>query len=143
MISLWTVLYVTLIFKMFCEAILNPVTYNSSHLRAFSEVVDEFFVKTQIPFNVINIRDTSGYSNYSIDGVLAKIQEQNAIRLSNWNLHPNNYLYIKMSTIFLISTCFDYASIHFTSNLSNEYPRKLKFLMFVQNCDLDYLKFGL
>jgi len=72
MVNLRKISYLNLIFLGLCEGVLNPVINDSTISRAFHEIANEFFVKSQIPFDVINIRETSRVSNFSVN-IIAQV----------------------------------------------------------------------
>jgi len=91
----------SLIFVACCERILQPVTEISSTLNAVIEIIDEFYVKNQIQFDVRVNRENSGKLNLICDELLARIKERNSYFMIASNPDLKIGFGLKSSSIFL------------------------------------------
>ncbi|CAG9811049.1 unnamed protein product [Chironomus riparius] len=135
-----------IIFLPIVDGVLQPVTQNLEVLsvsKAINEIIDEFYVKNKIQFDVRVVREYSGLLNPIVDGLLAVIKDQNSYTLYASNPDMKTGFGLKSSAIFVAFSCSDYSLIHKVTQLWNYYPKNLKFLTFIQSCGLEYFNSNL
>ena len=78
------------------EQTLHQIIENSENFsvsQAINDIIDEFYVKSQIQFDIRILRDNSCQLSFIIDSLLAKIKEQNShfFFSNDLNLNFNSY----------------------------------------------------
>ena len=142
--NFWTFFNIlfALISISFCTKILQ--NFNSKKISSISssisDIIDEFFIKNQIQFDVII---GQGQSSSIYEKILAEIRELNSYRLWSWKLEMNEKFGILSSSIILLDSCVDYLNLHLATSLENRFPKVLKFLIYIQNCQLNDFKLDL
>jgi len=134
------ILYISHIFVAFCDEILEPVRENQKLVpivKAFNEVVEEFFIKSQIPFNFIG--DSQDFTD--LNGFYRELLAQNDEKISYWmrswrRLHTN----LTDSAVILIKDLIDYEQIHIHFNLINKFPKPIKILTYIDYCQTEMIQ---
>jgi len=129
-----------LIFVVNCEKKFKGKSEIASISGAFREVVEEFYIKNQIRFEVIIIRDVFENFDYFYDQMLSSIADQNAYMLFSFEQQLDLKFRVEFSVIIFMSSCNDFIAIHSTIKLVNRYQKDFKFLIYIQNCELIYLE---
>ena len=98
-----------LISERFCKEILQPIAESLSKLQAFNEVVDEFFIKNSIKFDVTIIKQNPSLKNgQQNDKFLAELKDQNSYQLSSWEPNPNQKLAFFNPNLIFVDSCLDF-----------------------------------
>ena len=111
---------------------------NSLISKAFSEVVYEIYVKNQIDFSVIITEDLYRENYELYDEILAQIALKSSFQIIT--LDANINFRVTISMIIFLPGCMDYRMIHFRSFFNNISPKDFKFLIFVYQCSLNFIK---
>ena len=143
-VLLWILFHVT-------DGIVKPVTDDKETTitsSAIHKVVEEFYVKQNIPFDIFVI---NGQSDVKVDNFEAKTlleSETGAAVLTKFLTKPSNFAYrlstnqalkskfeISKSKIFFTRSCQDFQDIHYDFMLASQFSQNFKFLTYIHNCD--------
>lgn len=126
-----------------CDDFLEPVQESlelNSTVQAFEDIIQEFYVKNQISFDIFTIFDRFE----EIDGIKSKVLVLNyAKTLLNWNyLRNKSKLVINVyhSTIIITHSCTDFIWINKAIKLKNIYHKNFKFLIYSHDCGLNHFQ---
>jgi hypothetical protein len=123
-----------------CEVNLKENLEISSISLAFREVITEFYVKSQILFDIIIIK--SNFENFN-EKIFSGIKEQNSYVLYSLRQELNLQYNVKQSAIIFVSSCNDFMAIHSTFKFNNRFQKNFKFLIYVENCETEYIESNL
>lgn len=133
------------IFKIFlflvslCDAIINHFEQDSQYystIAAFKDFVGKFYIDQNTRLGIVVINTIPKIFNQ----LFLQIQELFPLKLA---IIKTKYIFhtrYSHSAIVLTTSCEDYGSIHKIFFLSSLYPVSFKFLVYVQNCPIEYLK---
>ncbi|KAL7012945.1 hypothetical protein ACKWTF_015117 [Chironomus riparius] len=102
--------------------------------KALNDVVDEFFIKSQIPFNIIG--DSEDF--YDLDGFYSKLLGQNDAQFSYWTLTLMRIqTNLEDSAMIFVKDCEGYGHVISQYVLINNYPKTIKILIYIDVFDFD------
>lgn len=127
----------------FCAGTLQPYTLNSnvsiiSHI--LSDIVDEYFVRQKIEFNIYTISTFTKLSSDIIDAFLFKSNNFTVYYEHHSNsVHDDNFC-VNRSSIFFFDTLTDFVSAEFNYRISRYQNQPIIYIIFVRNLTIRKLK---
>ena len=133
-------IYFSLIIVAYSKEIMKHVIENDKNSiisKVFRDVIEIFYVKNQIQFDVVLSLELKA----NFDDILSKILKQNQEKFSyKFSILTNNDLHLDKSAIFLVESVLDYYLLHNRYKIINLQPKPLKFFVYIDSCSLRYFK---
>ncbi|KAL7012940.1 hypothetical protein ACKWTF_015112 [Chironomus riparius] len=140
--KLFQILFLLTLSKAFCENIFKLPVTKSQEFYSFSnglkEVVQEFYIKNEIQFDIVVINDRIK-NQFELD-FLIKNYGTFAHRLSSIPNKLNGIFVTTNSAVILASSCADLNFINSKIFLANQFTKSFRFLIYIQNCKLNKLQ---
>ena len=132
--------HIWLIFEAICDKFIPQNSETLSISQAINEVVDEFYNKIQIQFDIVTISDNPRKFSLSNDVLIASNGIKNSHRLSSFSNNFYGFIPIHNSAIILSSTINYFRFININFILPNQFTKSFKFLIFIENCEISFIR---
>ena len=129
-----------LIFEAFCDTFPFNNSEISSISQAIHEVAEEFYKKNQIQFDILIIRDEFYDFSQLIYQLGVQSEAKNSHRLSSISNNFDLNFATDNSALILTVSCNDYKFINNNFEFCNEFTKKIKFVVYIHDCGLDFIK---
>jgi hypothetical protein len=117
----------------------QPITVTAT---AVNQVIDEFYIKNQILFSVLILRNK--INHYEIlSNVLMQGSGKFLFHLSSFGKVMPENIFLSQSAVIFLQTCDDLVTLHKEAYLVNKFPKPLKFFVYIENCGLEKLRINI
>lgn len=135
---------ITLYSSIHCAKFLQPFHEHMevvSIAKALNEVTEKLFLRNNIKLEVVlKIMEVSEEVSENYVQFIKDFSAQNPVTNFQIDAKAQVLSSISVSAVFFTSSCNGYFSINKGFILLNQYPTKLKFLIFIKNCRFKFFK---
>lgn len=130
----------------FCKFFINQKDLDDkkSITIGIRDVIDVFYIKEEINFDIILLREFAVKSAAIVETILSQSDGNYSYRIE---IHEDNYenkiTGIEKSAVIFAHSCADLMYINRHYAVDNQFPPPLKFLVYLDNCNIRMLSYNL